>query len=152
MRKMAGSYSYAFMQAAERLVGLHAVPCSLIDLNLPSPSLPDVRLSAHTSYLGGSCFKESSKKYIYICWGFPTGHFLNSSFTSVRREKDSLVSFLHRHVCGSLQLSFCCYPHFYCLPFLSYVNLGKRRTGRRRRKLEILPLPLTGSLSTLAPL
>lgn len=129
---------------AGKLAGLHAVPCSFIDLNLPSPSPPDERLSAHTSCLGGRCFKESSKKYIYIFWGFPAGHFLNNSFTSARRKKDSLFPFLQGHMCSSLQLFFLSPPTSDASLFFSYVNLGKRRG------LEILPLPLLGSLSTLA--
>lgn len=138
--------THVHFQVGERLVGLHAVPCSLIGLNLPFPSPPDEHLSAHTSCLGGRRFKESSKKYIYFCWGFPADHFLNNSFTSARRKKDSLVPFLHGHVCRSLQLSFSLSaPTSDTSLFFSYVNLGKRRW------LEILPLPLTGSLSTLAP-
>lgn len=137
-------------QAGERLVGPHAVPCSPIDLNLPSPSLPDERLSAHTSCLGGSCFKGSSKKYIYICWGFPTGHFLSSSFTSVRSTKKKKKTHLFHFrtgVCVVLFSSlFLVTPISAASPFFSYVNSGKRRTGG----LEILPLPLKGSLPTLA--
>lgn len=96
-------------------VGLHAVLCSLVDMNLPCPSLPDVFLSAHTSCLGGSCFKECSKKYIYICWGFPTGHFLNSSFTSVKREKNTYLL----HFCTCVCLLLIRSPSFLSPPFLS---------------------------------
>lgn len=88
-------------QAGERPVGLHAVLCFLVDMNLLHPSLPDVFLSAYTSCLSGSCFKEHAKKYIYICWGLPTGHFLNSSYTSVERKQNPYLL----HFCMCMHLS-----------------------------------------------
>ena len=103
-------------------------------------------LSLHVSYvyMCSLHFLMVIMKYIYIFWGFPAGHFLNNSFTSARRKKDSLFPFLQGHMCSSLQLFFLSPPTSDASLFFSYVNLGKRRG------LEILPLPLLGSLSTLA--
>lgn len=120
--------------------GLHAVLCFLVDTDLP-----DVLLSAHTSCLGGSCFKESSKKYIYICWGFPTGHFLNSSYTSVKR-KILTCSVSALHIYFSRQLS----PFLLSPPLLSLI-FPSLNLGKSRREMGILPLPLIGPLLTLAP-
>lgn len=78
-------------QVGERHVGLRSVLCSVADIKLPGSFHCQIYsfLSAHTSCLGGSCFKESSKEYIYSCRkSFPTGSFLNSSLASVKKRQE----------------------------------------------------------------
>lgn len=113
--------------------------CFLVNIHLPG-----VLLLANTSCLDGSCFKETSKKYVSICWGFPPGYFLNSS--SVKRKNTYLLRFC---MC-TLTFLFsshpvCCHPTSFT--FLSF----SFDFGKRTREMGILPLPLIGPLLTVAP-
>lgn len=126
-------------QEGERHGGLCCMLYSVADIKLPSSFHCQIYsfLSAHTSCLGGSCFKESSKEHIYSCCrSFPTVSFLNSSLASVKRRQELSPLFLqvcehmNAHAALYLLLLFLFLVIFYHSCHVSLLLCQLRKEGR----------------------